>query len=75
MSPVPLHARSRILEDHEKILCRMARHSAELVARRLFVARGNPSEVHLNEYELALCVAVAVDAALHSAIDRAEATL
>lgn len=42
----------------------IAARAAELTARRLFESRGNHSEVHLSELELALVAATAAKVAL-----------
>ena len=41
-----------------------SRKVGEVVARKLFQARGNHSEIHLNEFELAATVAAGIETAL-----------
>lgn len=50
--------------DH---LSPIAQKIGESVARRMFKVRGNRSEIHLGELELALIAAVAAEAAVRHA--------
>jgi len=56
-----------ILDSNKEALSHHARQVGEILARKLFAARGNHSEAHLNEYELALACATAAEIALQIA--------
>lgn len=53
---IPLDTRANLGE--------LAARAGEIAARKLFEARGNHSEAHLNELELALVAAAAAHVAL-----------
>lgn len=58
---------SRLLDSLAKSLRPQARSIGEMTARTLFEGRGNRSEAHLTEYELAAAIATGVEVALLSA--------
>lgn len=53
-----------ILDGEASALRLVARKAGEMCARKLFDARGNNAEIHLNEYELALACAAAAETVL-----------
>lgn len=55
---------SGVIGDLAPSLTNLARRSGEITARKLFEARGNNSEVHLSELELALVAATAAEVAI-----------
>ncbi len=57
---------ARLLDANKEALSNRARLAGEICARTLFAPLGNPSEVHLNEYELALFAAAAAEMALQT---------
>ena len=60
---------SGIIGNAAPSLSALAKQCGELVARQLFKARGNHSEVHLSELELALVAATACQVALKRRAD------
>jgi hypothetical protein len=52
-------------------LSSLAKSTGELLARKLFNKRGNHTEAHLSEYELALAIAAGVEVALQTMINKA----
>jgi hypothetical protein len=61
---------NRPSSDWPESLAPLARQIGAQVARKLFEARGNHSEVHVTERELTLVVAVAVQTAVNVIADR-----
>lgn len=57
----------RLLDNHTQTLRPAARALGEKLARQLFAARGNKTEAHLNEYELALAIAAGAQVAIEIA--------
>lgn len=55
---------SGLLDKNSATLSATARKTGETLARKLFAARGNHSEAHLSEYELALACAAAAEIAV-----------
>jgi hypothetical protein len=59
------------LLSKEAGLSALAKGTGELLARKLFKKRGNHTEVHLSEYELALAIAAGAEVALQTMINKA----
>lgn len=55
---------SGLLDKEAPALRLVARKAGEMCARKLFDARGNNAEIHLNEYELALACAATAETVL-----------
>jgi hypothetical protein len=49
------------LDSFSRTLCGPARTIGRIAARKLFHGRGNHSEVHLSEYELAAVIAASIE--------------
>jgi len=63
--------KTNLLDANSTALSLASRRAGEACARKLFNARGNHSEVHLNEYELALACAAAAEVAVQMATKEA----
>lgn len=66
---------SGIIGKNGSALSGLAKQCGELAARKLFEGRGNNSEVHLSELELALAIATGAHVAMEITKKRVEKEL